>query len=162
MLELLSKRLDGKVMILGVGNTLRGDDGVGPYLVKQLEGQVDATLLDCGEVPENFLGKITEIQPDNIIIIDAVNLGADPGAVAILHENELAGASWSTHHASIKLFLKCLKSDTRSNVLIIGIQPKSTDYGTEISAEVRKTINLLQKIIIKALGIAKPPPPRTK
>jgi hydrogenase 3 maturation protease len=162
MLELLSKRLEGRVMILGVGNTLRGDDGVGPYLVKQLEGRVDAILLDCGEVPENFLGKITEIQPDNILIIDAVNLGADPGAVAILHENELASAGWSTHHASIKLFLKCLKADTRSKVLIIGIQPKSTGFGTEMSAEVRKTVSLLREIILKAPGIAKSPPPRTK
>jgi hydrogenase 3 maturation protease len=150
MLELLTERLNGKVMILGVGNTLRGDDGAGPYLVKQLEGQVDAILLDCGEVPENFLGKVVEIQPDNILIIDAVDLGANPGAVAILNENELVGAGWSTHRASIKLLINCLKADTGSNVLIIGIQPKFIDFGTEISVEVKKTIRLLQRIIIKA------------
>ena len=152
MLELLSKRFSGKVMILGVGNTLRGDDGTGPYLVKQLEGQVGAILLDCGEVPENFLGKIAEIQPDNILIIDAVDLGANPGAMAILDEDELVSASWSTHHASLKLFINCLKADTGSNVLIIGIQPKSTDFGTEITVEVKKTVSLLQQIILKASG----------
>jgi hydrogenase 3 maturation protease len=150
MQEILSKRLDGKVMILGVGNTLRGDDGAGPYLIEQLKGQVDATLIDCGDVPENFLGKIAEIQPDNILIIDAVVLGADPGAVAVLSEDELAGASWSTHHASLKLFINCLKAYTRSNVIIIGIQPKSTYFNTEISFEVQKTLSLLQHIILKA------------
>jgi hydrogenase 3 maturation protease len=158
MLELLSKSLKEKVMILGVGNTLRGDDGAGPYLIKQLESHVDAILLDCGEVPENFLGKITEIHPDNIIIIDAVNLGAKPGAVAILDDENLSGSSWSTHHASLKLFINCLKANTRSKVLILGIQPKSTDFGREISAEVKKTASLLKQIIQKALGPRKKRP----
>jgi hydrogenase 3 maturation protease len=152
MLELLSKRLNGKVMILGVGNTLRGDDGAGPYLIEQLEGRVDAILLDCGEVPENFLGKIVEIHPDNILIIDAVDFKANPGAVALLDDNELVGKSWSTHYTSLKLFTNCLKADTGSNVFIIGIQPKSTDFGSEISVKVRKTASLLKQIILKALG----------
>jgi hydrogenase 3 maturation protease len=152
MIDLLSKKLSGKVMIMGVGNTLRGDDGAGPYLINQLETQVNAALLDCGEVPENFLGKIAEIHPDHIIIIDAVDLRADPGVVAILDDGEFVSTGWSTHHASLKLFIDCLKADTGSNVLVIGIQPKSTDFGSEMSAEVKETTTLLQQIILKALG----------
>jgi hydrogenase 3 maturation protease len=151
MLELISKKLNGKVMILGVGNKLRRDDGVGPYLIEQLEGRVDAVLLDCGEVPENYLGKIAEIHPDNIVIIDAVGLGASPGAVALLNNDELVGKNWSTHHASLKLFTNYLKADIGSNIFIIGIQPKSTDYGSILSVEVKKTASLLKQIILKAL-----------
>jgi len=157
MLELLSRRLKGKVMILGVGNTLRGDDGAGPYLVKQLEGQIDATLIDCGEVPENFLGKITAIQPSSILIIDAADLGMSPGAVAIFEEDNLGGISWSTHHASLKLFIKCVKADTGCNVLVMGIQPKLTEFGSKISDEVKETVDLLPHIIRRALALRQSP-----
>ncbi len=157
MLESMSNRLKGKVMILGVGNPLRGDDGAGPYLIEQLKGQVDATLLDCEEVPENFLGKIAENQPNSILIIDAVDLGENPGAVAILEEDKLEGTSWSTHHPSLKLFINCVKADTGSNVLVLGIQPKSVQFGSAISDEVKETLVLLQQIIPKALALRQSP-----
>ena len=153
MLESLSNRLKGKVMILGVGNPLRGDDGVGPYLIEQLKGQVNAILLNCEEVPENFLGQIVENQPDSILIIDAINLGMSPGVAAILEEDELEGISWATHHASLRLFINCLKADTKANVLIMGIQPKSTEFGSAISAEVKETVGLLQSIILRTLPL---------
>jgi len=66
MLEILSNRLKGRVLILGVENPLRGDDGAGSYLIQQLNGRVNAALLDCGEVLENFLGKIAESQPPTV------------------------------------------------------------------------------------------------
>jgi hydrogenase 3 maturation protease len=153
MIESLSNKLRGKVMILGVGNPLRGDDGAGPYLINQLQGQVDAILLDCGEVPENFLGKIAENQPDTIIIIDAIDLGISPGAVAILEEKNLRDTSWSTHHASLRLFINYVKTEIGGNVLILGIQPKSTEFGGKLSAEIKETIRLLQHTIPKALAI---------
>jgi hydrogenase 3 maturation protease len=153
MLESLSNRLKGKVMILGVGNPLRGDDGVGPYLIEQLKGQVNAILLNCEEVPENFLGQIVENQPDSILIIDAINLGMSPGVAATLEEDELEGISWATHHASLRLFINCLKADTQATVLIMGIQPKSTEFGSAISAEVEETVGLLQSIILRTFPL---------
>ena len=152
MLETLSNRLKGKVMIIGVGNPLRGDDAAGPYLIEKLRGQVDATLLDCEEVPENFLGKIVDSQPDSVVIIDAVHLGASPGAVAILEQDDVDNMSWSTHHTSLQLFMNCVKADTNADVFVLGIQPRITEFGSEISNEVKKTIILLQHIIPMALN----------
>jgi len=157
MIESLSNRLNGKVMILGVGNPLRGDDGAGPYLIDQLKGQTDATLLNCEEVPENFIGKIVEHQPNTILIIDAIDLGMSPGAVAVLEEEKLEDASWSTHHASLQLFINCVKADTKGNVLVLGIQPKSTDFGSEMSDEIKETLSILQHIILKALSLRQLP-----
>jgi hydrogenase 3 maturation protease len=153
MLEILAHELRGKVLILGVGNPLRGDDGAGPCLIEQLKGRVNATLLDGEEVPENFLGQIAENQPDIVLIIDAIDFGMTPGAVALLEEEQLlAGTSLSTHHSSLQLFVKCLKSETRSKVLVLGIQPGSTEYGNEISPKVKETLGLLRHIITRALS----------
>jgi hydrogenase 3 maturation protease len=155
MLESLSNRLKGKVMILGVGNPVRGDDGAGPYFIEQLRGKVDAALLDCEEVPENFLGKITENQPDTILIIDAIDIGMSPGTVALL-EDELEGMSWSTHRSSLQLFINFVKAETRAEVIVLGIQPKSTEFGSETSEEVKESVSLLRDIIPKALAIRQP------
>jgi hydrogenase 3 maturation protease len=157
MLESLANRLKGKVVILGVGNPLRGDDGAGPYLIERLRGCVDATLLDCEDVPENFLGQIAENQPSSVLLIDAIDFGMPPGATALLEGDELEGVSLSTHHSSLQLFIKCLKAETESNVLVIGIQPKSTRFGDGISSEVKETLDLLQHIIKRALSPEEPP-----
>jgi hydrogenase 3 maturation protease len=155
MLESLSNRLNGKVMILGIGNPVRGDDGAGPYFIKQLKGKVDAILLDCEEVPENFLGKIAESKPNTILIIDAIDLGMSPGTVALL-EDKLECVSYSTHRASLQLFINCVKAETSADVLVLGIQPKSTEFCSETSDEVKESISLLRDIIPKALAIRRP------
>lgn len=157
MLETLTNQLRGKVLILGVGNPLRGDDGAGPSLIEQLRGRVNATLLDCEEVPENFLGQIAENQPDIVLIIDAIDFGMTPGAVALLEEEQLlAGTSLSTHHSSLRLFMKCVKSEAGGKVLVLGIQPGSTEYGNEISPKVKETLGLLRYIITRAFPSEEP------
>ena len=152
MLESLQNRLRGKVLILGVGNPLRGDDGAGPHLIERLRGYVPATLLDCEDVPENFLGQIAENQPTSVLLIDAIDFGMTPGATALLEGDELEGVSLSTHHSSLQLFIKCLKAETATNVLVLGIQPKSTGFGDGISSEVKGTLDLLHHIIKRALS----------
>jgi len=158
MLESLADKLNGKVLILGVGNPLRGDDGAGPYLIEQLKGRVNATLLDCGEVPENFLGRIAASQPNSVLLIDAIDFGMSPGAAALLEEDQLlAGTSLSTHHSSLQLFMKCLKAETGGNVFVLGIQPGSTEFGSEISPKVKETLGLLGHIITRALSAGELP-----
>ena len=152
MLESICNKLKGKVLILGVGNPLRGDDGAGPYLIKQLKGRVDATLLNGEEEPENFLDQIAGMKPDSILIVDAVDLGANPGSVALLEEDQMERRSLFTHHASLKLFIECVKGETGANVLVLGIQPKSIEIGQEMSNEVKESLGHLRDILTRAFA----------
>ncbi|MBM3235218.1 hydrogenase 3 maturation endopeptidase HyCI [Candidatus Poribacteria bacterium] len=148
MIELLKSRLKGKVLILGVGNPLRGDDGAGPHLIEQLNGKIDADLLDCGEVPENFLGKIVQLHPNTILIIETVHLGASPGAVAIIEADDIDRVSYSTHHASLRLSMNYLKNEIGAEVFVLGIQPKKTEFSMEVSDEVKETLAILKNILV--------------
>jgi hydrogenase 3 maturation protease len=152
MLESIGRKLEGKVLILGMGNTLRGDDGAGPYLIKQLKGRVDATLLNGEDEPENLLGQITGIKPDYILIVDSVDLSANPGSVALLEGDQLERRNLFTHKASLKLFIECLKGETGANVLVLGIQPKSIEIGRAISSEVKESLGHLRDILIRAFA----------
>jgi len=158
MLESICNKLKGKVLILGVGNPLRGDDGAGPYLIKQLKGRVDATLLNGEEEPENYLDQIAGMKPDGILIVDSVDLRAKPGSVALLDENQIERRSLFTHHASLKLFIECVKGETGAEVLVLGIQPKSIEIGQAISNEVKESLGHLRDILVRAFGPSGFPP----
>jgi hydrogenase 3 maturation protease len=150
MLESIGSKLKGKVLILGVGNPLREDDGAGPYLIRQLKGRVDAALLNGEEEPENLLDQIVGMKPDSILIVDALELGAQPGSVALLEEDQLERRSLSTHHASLKLFIECVKGETGANVLVLGIQPKLVEIGRALSSEVKESLGHLRDILVRA------------
>ena len=65
--------LRGRVALVGVGNTLRGDDGVGPLLIESLSRLVpagDVVLFNCQMCPENYIGPICGCPPDIILLVD--------------------------------------------------------------------------------------------
>ncbi len=56
--EQLNKLRNSATVIIGIGNTLKGDDGAGPLVCEQLSGKVCAELIDAGTVPENYIQTI--------------------------------------------------------------------------------------------------------
>ena len=150
-LELQDRIYRKRVVILGVGNTLRGDDGVGPALIERLQGKVNATLIDAGEVPENFIGPIEAAQPQSIIFIDAADIGADAGDVAVLEIDQVAEIGLTTHNASLALLARLLQSSTQADVFLLAIQPEAIVFGTPLSACVTQTLQTLAELFKELL-----------
>lgn len=147
----LKNRLQGKVSIVGMGNRLRGDDGVGPEIIKRLNSPLPGLLLfDVGEAPENYLGKIVKQKPDIIILIDAVDFNAPPGTIKVMEKDDIKDESLSTHNVSLNLIAKYLNKETSADVFVLGIQPETTEFGREISRPVRegleKVIRMLERV----------------
>ncbi len=147
----LKQRLRGHVVILGVGNTLRGDDGVGPYVVEKLAGRTSATLIDAGEVPENHVVKISDMDPTFVLLVDAAHLGAEPGDLALVEADALAGASFSTHNPSLVPFAAFLQASCAAELIGVGIQPATTEFGAEMTDPVRETADRLVAFLAAAL-----------
>ena len=120
---MLTQELKERVALLGIGNPLKGDDGVGPLLISRLKDKTRAYLFDCGEVPENYIGPIIESKPQTIIIVDASDWGARAGEVRLIKKEEIQNLSFSTHGASLRLFLDYIEKQLPStHIVIIGIQ----------------------------------------
>ncbi|MFC1568180.1 hydrogenase maturation peptidase HycI [Candidatus Margulisiibacteriota bacterium] len=138
--------LKGKVLVLGIGNTLKQDDGAGPYFVRNFKPQTSKSkhnieLIDAGSAPENFTGQIKRIKPDTLVIVDAVEFGAKPGSIRVMGEGDLRSQSLSTHNVSLKTFVDFLRADLPDlKVHVIGIQPKQADFGEGLSPEVEKAV----------------------
>ena len=121
--------LDGfeKLIIVGIGNELKYDDGVGPYIISRLSKlnlNENILLINALTVPENFTGKIRKENPSHIILVDACLMGLSPGDYKIVDKDDFANIGISTHSMSLSYFVKFLNHD---NILFIGIEPKSLD-----------------------------------
>ncbi|MBD3277109.1 MAG: hydrogenase maturation protease, partial [Candidatus Aegiribacteria sp.] len=76
----LNDKLRGRVVFVGIGNLLKGDDALGPKLVEELASKGLKTV-DAGTTPENYIGKVASMEPDTVVLIDAVHLDSKPGSV---------------------------------------------------------------------------------
>ncbi|MDD5505820.1 MAG: hydrogenase 3 maturation endopeptidase HyCI [Candidatus Omnitrophica bacterium] len=145
VLEQLRTRLKGKVVIVGIGNTLRQDDGIGAILANRLKGKVPYTVFDSGASPENYLGKITAEKADVVLFIDAVDFGGEPGELRLIEGDELSSANmYFTHNASLALNINYLKSSLGADIIILIIQPKSIAFGNMMSKELDYTLDKLE------------------
>ena len=144
----------GRVVTLGVGNRLLGDDGAGPELVTRLrenweESEIQDDLrgnrffIDAEENPEDWFIRVLELQPAVIIVIDAVAMDAEPGSVAVLEAQALPESLlYSTHRLSLRSLLQ-LWEENGCRTLVLAIQPETLDFGQALSPRVEKSINQL-------------------
>lgn len=139
--------LKGKVVIVGIGNTLRGDDGFGPALVEKLAGKVNAVCLDAGSAPENHTGKIVKEKPDTILLVDAIHLGLAPGKYEILKKDQILKSGFSTHDISPHMFIDYLEKQTKADIYMLGVQPENLSFGQEMSASVKRALNEITALI---------------
>lgn len=139
-----------KLLILGVGNELKCDDGVGPFIIKKLEEELseDNIILINGEtVPENFTGKIKKDNPSHIIILDACLMDEEPGTVKVVSSENFVNIGISTHSMSLSYFVKYLTREHDFKIIFIGIEPKSMDYNENLTEVVEKNALDLIEIV---------------
>jgi hydrogenase 3 maturation protease len=140
--------------VLGIGNDLKGDDGIGWYVVDKLskEFKDDKDLLFVKtSVPENHVKQINEFAPKMLIIIDAADFKKYPGTVKTIKGYQVSESFVSTHTTPLTLFLRLYESEdaVKKNVMLIGIQRKSNEFGQPINEPVRKAGDKLVKVISK-------------
>ncbi len=149
LFEQLNKLRGSKTIVLGIGNTLKGDDGAGPLVCQQLTGKTSAELIDTGTVPENYIQPIIKKGPQSLLIIDAIDFGASPGSINIFKPEQLNSSVFSTHTLSPRLFVDMITQAIDVDVYFIGIQPAQTQLGQSVSAQVNQAIQSLTQTLVE-------------
>jgi hydrogenase 3 maturation protease len=147
ILQQLNQLHGSKTLIVGIGNTLKGDDGAGPLVCEQLAGKTCAEIIDAGTVPENYIQPIIKKAPQNLIIIDAIDSGAPPGTIDIFRPEQISSFAFSTHTLSPRLFIDMITRQIKVDVYLLGIQPAQTQLGQSTSNQVSKAIQQLTKTL---------------
>lgn len=145
-----------KLAILGVGNKDNGDDGVGLYITEILQDAKlpeKVTIFYCERVPEHFLGKIANLEPNRVIVLDAADMKEVPGAIAIFPKEMIAqGFHLSTHTLSLTMLEEFLKPIVPGIIIFyVGIQPKHTKFMTDLSKECKDAAEEFAELLIERI-----------
>ena len=147
------------IMVIGVGNPYRGDDGIGPFVAKKLrQKKLPGTLVKAHS------GEGTSLMASwkcasKVVIIDAMQSGDSPGKVRRFDANRESIPSdffhYSTHAFSIAEAVELSRALNRlpPSLLIYGIEGKKFDAGNGLSSEVEKAVEDVMKNVIEDLNI---------
>ena len=84
-------------------------------------------------------------------MLDCADIHKKPGAVEIIELKDIAGISFSTHMLPIDIMADYLMQSLKCSCTIIGIQPKSIDYGSVVSPQVTKAVKDLASTILSII-----------
>ena len=139
--------LKGKIVIVGIGNVLKAEDGAGPLLIEKLKGKTKAVCIDAGSTPESYTATIARENPDTILLVDATHLGLNPGQYEVLKADDILKSGFTTHDISPAMFIDYLKKNINANIYMLGIQPENISLGEEMSESVKKSLDEITKLI---------------
>lgn len=145
-----------RVAVVGVGHELNGDDVAGLAVVRALSPALASSdrvlIVDAGPAPENTTGLLRRFAPDLVLLVDAAQMDAPPGAVCWLDWQETTGISASTHTLPLHLLARYLVAELGCEVALLGIQPAANVPGAPLSPEVEEAVDAVAAGLAAALS----------
>lgn len=144
------------VLVLGIGNILLGDEGVGVRVIEQMQKMRlpdYVELVDGGTAGADLLDILAERQ--KVIVIDALQADYEPGAVLRFTANELVGGvGVSLHELGLCEALTMTKQlgCEPKDVVVLGIKPKDIKCGLELSEEVAASVPRAVELILAEIA----------
>ena len=136
-----------RILVLGLGNALMADDALGVRAVEELRSRYrfpeGVRVVDGGTLGLDLLPRLEGV--DRLLIIDALEMGAEPGTVFRLSGEEVPRAfadKLSVHQVGVQDLLAVaeLQGHLPEELVVWGAQPASVELGLELSQPVRKAL----------------------
>ncbi len=151
----------GAILVLGIGNAMKGDDGIGPYVAARLDATCRGparhpdvqpaprvTALDCGTTPENYTSVVRRMRPELLILVDAAHMGLEPGDYRIIPAERAGALGLSTHSMPLSMFMSYV-SDLACRIILIGVQPATMVLGQGLCGQVAASADRLVEILAR-------------
>lgn len=143
---------DGDLVFVGLGNPLRGDDGIGVKIAAKLSETLRherVKILVVEERVDLLPRELERLKPAMILFFDAADFGGKPGEIRLMSLRESAGKVISTHEIPLELVVKI--SGISSPTYLLGVQVKSLEFGGQVSPPVKaageEVIRFLQETL---------------
>jgi hydrogenase maturation protease len=146
-----------RIVVLGVGNPDKGDDGAGIAAAAALRKRLSPAqkrrvrVLLGGSVPESLTGKVRAIGPQLVVILDAAIGGLRPGSLFRVDPGKIADEGITTHRISLSWLVRYIEESIGCPVIVLGIEPESLDFGTELSPAAEKGISTAVDFLVENL-----------
>jgi len=148
-----------KTLVLGLGNILLGDEGVGVRVVERLqelyEFPQEVQVLDGGTLALDLLPYVEDA--DRLLVIDALKIDAEPGAIARLEGDEVPAflsVKISPHQMGLAdlLAVARLRDRLPEQLVLWGVQPAVMRPGLELSSPVAAQVEVLVEKVVAELS----------
>ncbi len=147
-----------ETVVIGIGNILQRDDGIGVHVIKELEKENLTSaieLVDGGTSTLSMLGYFLDYK--NIIVIDSLKGGLEPGTIYKIKPEEITNykkSDLSIHDVQILDVIKMANmAGSFPDVVIYGIEPKELYFGLEMSEIISSKVSDIVKLVKNELGI---------
>jgi hydrogenase maturation protease len=144
----------GKTLVVGMGNFLCQDEGIGVHIIQAMENMElpkHVNLLDIGTSTMDLFLHLEGIE--KLIVIDAMKAGGIPGTIYRCRPKDLLpeeGRPISLHEIGLLESLSMAeKMGMKIDTVIIGVEPKVLDWGVELSEEVKSKIPTIIEVVLK-------------
>jgi hydrogenase maturation protease len=152
-------KTDKKIVILGIGNLLLKDEGVGIQVIQLLEKETlppGVELVDGGTSTLDILPLLQGA--DKIIVIDAMKAGGEPGSIYRCRPADLVpteDAPMSLHHIDFIQALKMNKMlgvDLEPRTIIFGVEPQEIEWEIGLTPALEEKMPILKKLVLEEAG----------
>ena len=148
-----------ETMVIGVGNTILSDDGVGVHAARLLEDDPrvpkGVNILDGGTIGLELVPYLSDAS--RILFLDAINSGGAPGTLTRMIARDFLGISggWSAHQLGVADLIAALLlvASSPQEIVVLGVQPGNTDWGTTLSAKVEAALAPLVEAAVAQLRV---------
>ena len=146
------------VTILGIGNLLMRDEGVGIHAMNQLQASYtfspEINFVDGGTIGIDLIPYFEDCK--KMIIVDAVDSQESPGYIVTLENQEINyrfNTKLSLHHAGLSDVLSIIKLQEieAPDMILIGVQPERVEMGIELSDTVNEVMPKVRDIALRIL-----------
>jgi len=140
-----------KIVVMGIGNDLKADDGVGPYIIEQLQkiAPPHIELINASTVPENFISHLIDTAPSLILLVDAALMGAEPGTIRLIEKSNIGGIAFSSHQLPLTFFIEFVENNITTTILILGIQPYTDEFTLPLSQPVQSAAQTIIQVLTR-------------
>ena len=143
-----------KVVLMGVGNDLRGDDACGALLGERLEDCVNCPVFVTFDLPEDYAVKAADLRPELVLILDAADFGGEPGQVRLIRAQDIPPTPGVTHRPSLEMVAAFLEMDAGAQTWVLGVQPdmERVGLGDQMGAPMLRAVDALTEMLTELLA----------
>jgi hydrogenase maturation protease len=146
-----------RVLVLGLGNLLLGDEGIGVHIAQLLQTQELGNQVEVLDVGTAILDSLPALElADRVIVIDAVKAGRTPGTVYRMPLSEFRAKSHiaSMHGFDLQRALRLTRRECPPEVVVVGVEPEHIAWSLELSKPVEQALALALDTVKREIQVS--------
>lgn len=154
-LETLKNRVKNhqQLAVVGIGDEFIPSDRLGMSEAQEIDQRQlpGVTVFFAGTVPESVTGPLRRYHPGHVLFLDAADMGARPGTIAVIEPEKIHASLLSTHVLPLSVVMDYVEQEIGTGVTLLGIQPDLTGADKDLSDEDRKYLDQNLQVLSEIL-----------